>query len=326
MTTYTEQLYKHVIASHAEKSSHLKVISGYGSATFLNRVKNDFIHLNIELYLGMTHQGISEQDHALYTEWTKNSTLTQVYYQISPIPNHMKVLIFENESKKYTFVGSANFSENGFLYQRELMTEINNDVSYLIDEQRENSLLCTDSEVLNYVQLFKSQNAINMENQAVETLTNEEVQENKKVYISLNEQLKQTQIIKPYKNFSLEVVLPEKHSPHWHTNGINAWRENKQPHLLQTPKLMFDKIFPSEQMFEIYTDDGVKLIAKVAGRFNSRKLCTENVNLYKYVCNRIGLQNNAPISYENLVAYGRTNMSFKRVDATTYIMDFSSEK
>lgn len=155
MTTYTVDLYKQIIIPFAETSSRLQVISGYASAAFLKRVSQQFSHLQIDLYIGMTHQGVSQQDHELYCALTKQANGICVYYQITPVPNHMKILRFECENNTHTFVGSANFSENGFLYQREIMAKINDPLQYLFDEQHKNSLLCTDERIAAHISFFE---------------------------------------------------------------------------------------------------------------------------------------------------------------------------
>lgn len=329
MNTYTDKLYENIIVPFAKESSCLKIISGYASSTFLNKVKTEFPHLQIDLFLGMTYQGISRQDHNRYSTWSKEDDKIKVFYQIHPVPNHMKIVCFRSPIKKHTYIGSANFSENGFLYQREIMTEIHDDIEELFKIQHENSIICTEKDVETFINIYDATyDRLLIEEQQIfeepEKLSLEDEQQNLQNYFYLDSEFRQNSLNKK-NEFSIEVVLPQAQNRHWDVNGINAWRQNETPHLIQTPKVMFDKYFPYERMFEIYTDDGIKLKAIVKGKFNSRKLYSENVNIYKYVCKRIGLKNNAPISHENLLAYGRTSMLFKRIDNKTYLMDFRIE-
>lgn len=330
MTTYTTNLYDRIIVSHAKVSSRLKVISGYASSTFLKRVIEEFPSLKIDLYIGMTHQGVSKKDHEMYCEWTRDNGQVKVYYQTTLIPNHMKILMFEVGALKRIFLGSANFSENGFLYQQEIMTEVETNLDALYIQQHANSIICIHPQVDKYVTFFE----VDYVSQAfgeqeilerIEEIKLDEDEQNLQQYLQFKSTLEASTTNSFSKDFSIEVVLPKSGNPHWASNGVNAWRQNKQPHLLQTNKVKFNNYFPSEQMFDIYADDGVKLKAKVTGKFNSRQLSVENVNLYEYVCKRIGLNNGAPISYENLLAYGRTNMVFNRIDNKTYIMNFRVE-
>ncbi|CAM5220988.1 hypothetical protein UACE39S_00988 [Ureibacillus acetophenoni] len=332
MTTYTENLYEYIFKKYAKEYNQLRVISGYGSASFLKRVIEDFPHLNIKLFLGMTSEGVSIINHTNYQKYTQSNEKVNIYYQVSKIPNHMKILEFSNSTSKITFVGSANFTENGFLIQRELMTKINDDLDMLFNEQCCNSLICIDPMIEIYINIYIED--------SVKIELPEKVKESNEILEYGNDhkfknKMKQEQLFKNklnelnnridiayYNTFEISVVLKSENNPMWHCKGINAWTEGKEPVLEQTPRLSFINVFPANKEFTIYTDDNQTFIAKLTGNFNG-KLSIINSNLYDYMYNRISLTQKRPISYDDLVVNGLATMYFKRINEVEYIMSFN---
>lgn len=106
----------------------LRIISGYGSASFLKKVVNGFSHLTIELYLGMTFQDVWQKNHKAYCALMRKSNI-DIYYQVEGIQNHMKLVEFKSPTKM--FICSANFTEDGFIKQRELIAEVEEETDSL---------------------------------------------------------------------------------------------------------------------------------------------------------------------------------------------------
>lgn len=153
---FAENLYQNIIKIEAEKFSQLKVITGYASANFLLKIKNEFPLLKIKLFIGMASQGISIEDHSAYKLMMSESDFIQVYYQIKGAPTHIKLLNFSSKLAESTYIGSANFSSNGFGEQKELMAKIEFDSSELFEDQNSNSILCTSKEVEKYIKFYKA--------------------------------------------------------------------------------------------------------------------------------------------------------------------------
>lgn len=336
MTLYINNLYTHIIQREAPNSTHLRVISGYGSASFLEKVANEFPNLKIQLFLGMTSQGISVRNHEGYRTLMKRNTNIQVYYQINEVPNHMKVLEFSSETQSTAFIGSANFTENGFVTQREIMTQVTDSLASLFKYQLEVSVECTKDAIEKLLIIFSDENFSKVKNEIsnVEDSNNVEntmtLVEVNKIDIDDLEYQKQTQRIRDlrsqanpeyYHTFNLEIVLDSKYNPRWNSTGINSWTENKIPVLEQTSKILFDKLFPIDNNFQVYADDGHVYIGELTGRFNGNfKLV--NGNLYDYVRNHIGIKEYRPISREDLQSYGDTRLHFERLDENLYSMCF----
>ena len=343
LRTYFEHLYENLFVRIANDYTDLKVISGYASSSFLSRVVSDFPHLKIELFIGMTSQGVSKKNHVEYQSLVKKRKNISVFYQIDGIPNHMKILEFsKGESiNKKIFIGSANFSENGFFNNKEVMSEINYLPKELFNDQLKISLLCIDENINNYVDIYeneeKEQDLYNSNRDKdliyIEKETSEPIKvtdllrkrssnENRKMMMHSWDSLKSKTDPQYYNSFEITVVLPKENNVRWASKGINAWVNNRVPVLEQTPKLLFAKVFPQDEEFKIYSDDGQILNAKLTGNFNGQ-LEVLNLNLYDYVRKRIGLLEQRPISYDDLVEEGYTTMYFTRINRNEYKMGFN---
>lgn len=150
MTLVYEDLYNNIIAENAEKHSKLRIITGYSSGNFVNRVLSDFPNLSIEMYVGMALQGVSQRDHDLYRKISDNG-MGEIYY-VDRLPMvHQKILEFYDgqEAQNIGFVGSANFSYSGFMKQREVMASIDEPLNDLFGLVRKQSGLCLSNTLRN---------------------------------------------------------------------------------------------------------------------------------------------------------------------------------
>lgn len=343
METYFESLYENLFGKIANDYTDLKVISGYASASFLSHVVKGFPHLKIELFIGMTSQGISKQNHTEFQLLMKKNRNISVFYQIKGTSNHMKILEFSTSTSlnKKVFLGSANFSENGFFYNKEVMTAIDFLPETLFDDQLKISLSCVDKNINEYVKIYEDEamqqdsgdNSKNEESSHIKNDTERPIvvsefqsawisNENRILGLKRWDLLKSRTDPKYYHSFEITVVLPKENNVRWASKGINAWVDNRVPVLEQTPKLLFTKVFPQDEEFKIYIDDNQILNAKLTGNFNGH-LEVLNLNLYDYIRKRIGLLEQRPISYDDLVACGFTTMYFTRINKNEYKMSFN---
>ena len=72
------------------------------------------------------------------------------------------------------------------------------------------------------------------------------------------------------------------------------------------------------------TDDGVNLILRVEQQ-NDKAITTplNNSLLGEYFRHRLGMENGAYINRQDLENYGRTDVTFYRIDDEQFFMDFS---
>src|SRR5690606_21512390 len=292
-------LFESVMSKMCSRYTGLRVISGYASASFLSRIIHKFPDLEIDLFLGMTSQGLSLDDHREFQRITKSNGNVKVYYQVKGKPNHMKIFEFSNMNDRSTWIGSANFSENGFFYQKEILVQLNDSLDALFEEQLDHSLICSDSKVNDLIEFFEREDAPDS-NQTENNQSNHNHSNYRSVirdsrgtarlqYTQLWWQKFRSRIDSNfYHSFEITVVLKNESNVHWDRTGINAWVEGKEPVLVQTPRKLFGKVFPEGEEFRIYTDDDVILEAKLGGKFNG-ELRVINLNLFDYIRSRIGM-------------------------------------
>lgn len=332
MKVFHENLYENIFSKRAADYTHLRIISGYSSAEFLSRFIKDFPYLTIELFIGMTFQGISKLDHHEYNNLMQGSKNINIYYQVLGIQNHMKVFEFSNILNTKTFIGSANFSKNGFLVQKEILAEIENLPEEVFIEQKNNSLLCTESGIEKYVEFYDNENkTLNMPEQSevfeeakgTVALYDLAHKKNKEAAKRRWELLKGKMDPRYYQSFEVTIILPPENNSRWADKGINSWVNEKPPVIEQTPRLSFSKVFPKEN-FTIYTDDNEVWNARLTGNFNGN-LEIQNRNLYDYISKRIGLMEKRPISHYDLSSAGYSTLYFTRVNYKIFVMSFHEE-
>lgn len=177
MTLFVHNLYQTIIQANAKHFSNVRVITGYSSASFLLRVLKDCPNLKIDIYLGMALQGISAKDHKLYKQLTESGKIRLWYVCEEPMV-HQKVVDFYNDHTHQSYIGSANFSERGFLSQTEVMTVVNNNVDAIFSAIKKRAYLCTSSNIEEYLR-FSNTNEIGFESEQREEATSSEVAEDK---------------------------------------------------------------------------------------------------------------------------------------------------
>lgn len=332
MTVISENLYDEIICKEASRSSELRMISGYGSWTFLKKVKQEFPSLKITLIIGMTVFGISKSNHEGFQKICRQYDDVNVYYTIDGLPNHMKLMQFINDNQVISFLGSANFTENGFINQKEIMANIDDDVTKVFINQQAMCKMCTSEDIHEYVLVFSDESSISENSYDLEISLPTSIDEDgngklrkQDMFTKLRfRNLRSNIDISYYSVFDLEIILGGN-NPRWKDSGINAWVNGKTPTLLQTPSLFFDKIFPLDENFEIYADCGKRYLAKIGGRFSGH-LEFLNGSIYDYVREKIGLISKRPISRDDLLNYGNTKLHFERIDRLKYLMSFTSSK
>lgn len=333
MVLCNTDLYKNIIENELEKASELHVISGYASANFLSNIVDEFPHVNITLFIGMYREGISKKDHEIYKNLTLKFESINVYYQIEGPPTHMKLLEFISTTERTTYIGSANFTDNGFKNNRELMVKGSEYTGSLFRDQRNKSMICTSHEINNYINFYDEKENINLEvDTEIESydsmnVVNENIE---KEYVIRKRNIRNIPNIRTnineryYDKFSIEIVLNKESNPRWDTTGINRLFDDKIPSLCDTPRLPFYKLFPEDTIFDIHADDGNHYKAKLTGITN-RDLILVNGNFYEYVKNKAGIEEYKPISRPDLESVNMTKINFERIDKNVYFMYTNKE-
>ena len=182
MTLFVHNLYQTIVQANARRFSNVRVITGYSSASFLLRVLKDCPNLKMDIYLGMALQGISAKDHELYKQLTESGKIRLWYVCEEPMV-HQKVVDFYNDHNHQSYIGSANFSERGFLSQTEVMTVVNNSVDAIFSAIKERAYLCTSPVVEEYLR-FSNTTEVSFESEQREEDVSSEVTEDKEGFSS----------------------------------------------------------------------------------------------------------------------------------------------
>lgn len=323
----SSNLYQDVIEKNAPQFKQLKILSGYASAEFLERVVNQFSHLDITLYIGMAKQGITIKDHTKFKKICKDNNLVKIYYQIYEPNNHMKIYQFENGNQILGYIGSANFSENGFLKQREILTSSNTNLQDIFDQQLMVSLDCMDKNITDYITLTAAENLEKGEDKADVVRQNLNVPyvtgtKSSSNFIKNKSFLRAKIDLAMYEKFDLLIVQSQTHNPHWETSTINARFNNRTPYVRQNNTWIFQNVFPVNKEFEIYFEEKC-ITAYLGGEFGAH-LYFKYFDLYEYLNSELLLDVERPICYEELVENGLSRLYFTRINEDTYLMSFEN--
>lgn len=330
MKVYYNDLYTNIFRENTDRYNNIRIITGYSSSTFLEKVMSDFPKLNIELYIGMVFEGISEENHKQYQAIMQANNNVQIYYQVSSMPNHMKLYEFYNDIDSLIFIGSANFSENGYFNQKEIMGQAIFNANELFEEQKHNSLLCIDKNIDKYINLFEEPNkeiTYTFEEDDDELIKDNPQMKKERKRVTINHFLKRYKKDKSIigTEFNFIIVHSSVIDINWDRSGINNWVLKREASIKQTTtKVEFKELFPLDSEFKIYTDDDYTFTAKIGGDFD-REIYFKDVDIYNYFKLRIGLKEDRPISYEDLKEYNLSSAFFTRISEKEYFVEFKNE-
>ena len=253
--------------------------------------------VNIEL-----HEGL--KDLVDFSDDRYSSFECKYVYQGAPV--HSKVYLWMKDDEPFiAFAGSANYTRNGFgKLQREYVVECDPVEAYAFYQDIESdSIVCNHSEVEEYIKFYKDQ--------------------------------KISQVEHDIKHSTLEKVtlsLLTSRGDVGHGSGIN-WgirrngtrREPNQAYISVPVEIARSGFFPLDKThFSAVTDDQKQLILRIE-QANDKALTTplNNSLLGEYIRNRIGVANGAFVTKADLERYGRTDVTFYKIDDEQFFMDFS---
>lgn len=320
---FIDNLYENIIEKDFKDYHTIKILSGYGSGLFLEKVIRECPELKIDLYLGMTKEGVATNSHQTFQELTKNNPNINVYYQIKGRPNHMKIYsLFKNKKKSKSFVGSANFTENGFEYNKEILVEGNLDFTEIFDTQQINSLICTHSDIEKYVSINSAvieepvpcEEEANTKGRLVATENNSYHSKNRKL-ISMRNKAN----YKYYKEFEIEVV--KSNDKNWEFTGINNGLYGGVPHITIGNTLYLKKVFPRENDFLLITDEEKEYKVRVSAKKRDA-LYFKDIDIYEHFRSKLRWEQKKAISHDDLKAIGCNKIKFIRLDKFKYYIDF----
>ncbi|MCC8301629.1 MULTISPECIES: restriction endonuclease PLD domain-containing protein [Bacillus] len=291
----------------------LKVITAYASPTFLHHVLYALNEIEIEMYIGMTkYQPITVWDHKEYLKMASETNRLSVNYFYGERPVHSKIIYWEQEglfASELAFVGSANFTRNGYVNYSEIMAEadpieignIFKDVGEYIDFKQPN--------IEEYI-TFTYQS---------------DLKSSEKEGSGLGKIVKE----KEYKHFDFPLTIKSDRRKIHQKSGLN-WgqrpdRESNQAYIPIPKEVYTTDFFPDKKMqFNLITDDGESFTCVVAQE-NNKALETpeDNSILGKYFRKRLNVPLGSFVRVEDLDRYGRHHVTIYKINNETYFMDFS---
>lgn len=299
-------------------ANELRIVSAYASPSMLAYHSQKIKDLNlppikIKLCVGMcpfdglnliTHKGFQKMQHNNLDPESSEFECSYVY-QAPPV--HSKIYLWLKNGKPFkAFAGSANYTQKAFSQGcGEFVTECNlNEAFAYYEEISKRSIFCTDNEVENYIRIYRKSPTQSYESSII---TNE-----KDNYIKLSLLTSKGDVAK--------------------SSGINwGQREHRNPDQAYIPlpsKVAKSGFFPlNKRHFTVITDDGQCFIMRVE-QDGDKAITTpeDNAEIGNYLRSRLSLDNGELVTVEHLNKYGRSDITFTKLDDEHFELDFSIDK
>ena len=281
---------------------------GMASWLLTNYDERSIPQISVELIVGMTaDEGIPLAFHEGFKLLHGNNYAGRDYHfscsYISRQPSiHDNLYIWMNgEEPLCAFSGSLEFTQASFLQHQEQIYECSAvDAFQIYNRAVDRSVYCNYAEIEEEVRIFGSYQASNTERTA-DGRTNQ---------VSLSWLTRKGN------------ETGTRSGPNWGHRG----RRNRNEAYIPLPSAVAKSgFFPlNKQHFIALTDDHRALLLRVE-QMNDKAITTpaSNAQLGEYLRNRMGLPNGAYIHKADFETYGRTDVTFYKIDDEQYYMDFS---
>ena len=294
--------------------TELFLVSGYATANF---VHHHLSHLRscgydnviVNLIVGMVPAGLECSQHTNMLSVLRMEEIASACkcrYYLGQHPAHAKAYLWRDcrGTPIVAFCGSANYTQRGFGGEQvECMTKVpTRSVQTLYDLLLEQSVDCLDEVVKDEVNFVRS-------------VTREHRTD---VY-----------------DFKQAVTLSwlESNSGETHQKaGINwGQRSGRNPNQAYIPipsEVRSKRFFPTlGQTFTVIADDEFSFLAVVAQEQGKAIHSTlDNSIIGKYFRKRLGVSDGTFVTKEHFKKYGRTDVTFTKIDEDSYFMDFTSSE
>lgn len=305
----------------------LFVVSGYATAamTFhhFETIKRDIkkqIHIN--LIVGMCpYDGMSLSNHKAFQQLAAIDfpDFFKCSYVVNSPQVHSKSYAWFRDKKPVCgFIGSANYTQNAFSKnQRELLAQYDPKLGFdYFQSLISDTIYCTHHEIENYIEIYRDtyyarRKKEQLEKQGLQLITSEkpDLQDLPAVRISLLDN---------------KGNLPQRSGLNWGQRPEYR-REPNQAYIRLPSTIYKTEFFPPRSVhFTVLTDDNKVLICARA-QDNAKAIETPHNNslIGEYFRYRLGIPSGHPVTKEDLVRYGKTDVDFYKIDDETYFMDFS---
>jgi|TARA_B100000315_G_scaffold173238_1_gene161667 HKD family nuclease len=325
MTILKDDLFNEILINPVnEGGNNLFIISGYATSAMafhhLNLLKSQEKEININLIVGMCPtDGVSLSNHKGFQhlsneEYPHNFTCN--YITRSPSVHSKVYSWFKDDQPLTGFIGSANYTQNAFSTRQKESLGLCDPLyaKNYFDELESESIYCTHPDTENLVSIYNERvyarrRRIDVDITETEIGIDEPVQELDNITVSF---------------LNRKGELPQRSGLNWGQRP--EYRRNPNQAYIRLTSDIYNTIFfpPVKVQFTLLTDDSKTLICTRA-QDNGKAIHTPQNNslLGEYFRNRLGVPNGEPVLLEHLINYGRSDLTFYKVDSETYYLDFS---
>jgi hypothetical protein len=321
---YTDLYNEVLIKPCQEGADSLKIVSGYATSAMVSDHLSDLyekeLNAHISLLVGMCpSDGLSLSNHNGFQSIVnsqvndfKNRFSCSYIYKAPPI--HGKLYIWYKDRQLYkAFIGSANYTQNAFYHQRELLAEIH------------------DKNIFDYVQLIEKDSIFCYlpEAETLITIHNDANYYRRHIHEDRQANAADTgtaieHIIVPL--YSRKTGEVQNHAGLNWGHRDNYKREPNQAYIQLPPSVYKSDFFPpAPQCFNVVTDDNKSFLCRRAEKSKEGQTIhtpQNNSFLGEYFRNRLELANGAFVTRQDLKRYGREDVEFYKI-GDEYYMDFS---
>lgn len=318
----------------------LRIVSGYATHAMAARhliemtaMKQD---LCVDLVYGMAGvDGVGKANHVGFLSLEEHKEFDfkgdfACSYVKKPKSVHSKVYVWcKGDVPIQAFIGSANYSENGFNLPSRTETLSECDPVSALDFFLETKKLSVPCSLADREKDFPVKaRAIQEFGKAIDPIVMIEQDKtspfcgHEKIVLSL---LTKQGDVGNGSRLNWGVRPDGKPRESVNANGSKSVRDPNQSYLGLPAALQRSGFFPDvKRRFTVLTDDN-KILTCVRAQANGKGIETpqDNSEIGRYFRNRLGLQSGAYISLKDLKAYGRYDVVFYKLDDENYVMDFS---
>lgn len=296
----------------------LVAVVGFTSAAFLRQLLAENEGVAVDVLIGMANAlGVSESDHELYKEMAAHfSNRFKGLYYTDAHGVHAKAYAWLSGARPVrAYLGSANLSWSGLKRTLEIVAPTTpSNVLELFESLAGQAVNVTSPEAPERIRLIRA-----------EPKTSRVVAASHGGSEFVGPQRKDLEEV----HLSLLTATGRIHQK----SGLNwGQREGRDPDQAYIPVHVakverHPDFFPSRgRRFAVETDDGKRFIC-VRAQAGAKAIETpeDNSLLGRYFRRRLHLPSGARVDLEDLEQYGRTDVTFKKIDEDLFLMDFSTQ-
>ncbi len=330
---YSKDLFEKVLIQpflEDDSLNRLCILSGYASAAMAFRHRLSLIEqqsrpLDTTLIYGMSGvDGVSKPNHKGFISLKHQREFSypgsfECYYMPKACAIHSKIYIWcRDQQPVYAFVGSANYTENGFA-TRESRSEVlapceATSALALFEKALTRAFSCESPQALQKLTPFHITTETSKDVEgcvSIETDATSPFVGCQKVTLSL---------------LTNQGTTGEGSNLNWGIRSNGTKRDPNQAYIGVRGAVRKSNFFPPNgQPFTVLTDDG-EIFTCSRAQAGDKAIHTphDNAEFGRYFRTRLNLPLGAYINVEDLKRYGRTDVTFYKLDDENYILDFST--